>query len=229
MKIFKPDNPHTLQHGNSKSPFDEWHDRYLKLSKSSYHWRMATFFSFTILAGSLGMNFYQASKISIVPYLIEVDTATGITNPIGKVNEIKFNPNETQIKYFLKEFVMNTRALPLDPVLYSRKFKESNFFLNKVSQQKLNAYIAQENLKEKFKNGKSVSVIINSILPVTGTPNSYQIRWEETLYDSSGSIEDRYKMSGIYTIAISPPTDESMLMINPIGMTITDFSQTQEI
>lgn len=229
MRNFKPDTSPKVQHGNSISPFEEWHDRYLKLSKNSYHWRITAFISFILLSLSLSLNFYQSTKSSIVPYLIEIDNISGTAKPIGRLDEMKFNPSEVQIKYFLKEFVMNTRTLPLDAVLYSRKFKESNFFLNKVSQQKLNTYISQENIKEKFKNGKSVSITINSILPISGTTNSYQIRWEETLFDNTGSIEDRYKMSGIYTVTINPPTDENTILTNPIGLTITDFSQTHEI
>ena len=59
-------------------------------------------------------------KSSVAPYVIEVDSTTGLVKNVGLVQEQKYDIKDAQIKYFLGQFIKNIRELPLDIVIYKQ-------------------------------------------------------------------------------------------------------------
>ena len=127
----------------------------------------------------------------------------------------------------LGRHIIATRSIPLDQVRYGRDIQEQYYFLNKVTQQKLLEYITKDNVEEKMKRKESRDVSITSILKMQ--ENTYQVRWTENNYTDTGNIYSTVPMVGMFTVEYITPQTEDMLMVNSLGIIITDFSYSQEM
>ena len=177
-----------------------------------------------VMTGSL---IYFATKSEIKPYIVEVDTQTGIVRNAGYLQEQTYNPQEVAIKYFITDFVKKTREIPLDPVLYKRNVNSAYAFLSRDAMSKLNNYLQSEDVA-KMLGSETTQVQISVVLPLSGSTNSYQVRWVETIYGFDSGTKTVNEMSGIFTVAIKPPENEEMALKNPLGIYITDFSWDKE-
>ena len=73
-----------------------------------------------------------------------------------------------------------------------------------------------------------VMVAVRSVVPVAGS-QSYQVRWQETVYGHEGHIIDSYQMTGIFTITRKKPESEEQLLLNPLGLIITGFQWHKDL
>ncbi len=225
---FKHETPFTVAGGKSVNPMDSWHDRYLNLAKGVRNWQIAFSVMFFLFGISLTVTYFVSTKATFVPYVIEVEK-DGKVNSIGKPMEQSYKVTEGQVKYFLRQFILNTRTISLDPVLYGKKYKEAFYFVSKQSKQKLGVLYEEDDVIKKIKAKETVTPEITSIIKIAGTPNSYQIRWKETYFTKEGGVKGEKKLSGIYTISSNPPQTEEGLYRNPLGIIIEDFSLSEEL
>lgn len=225
---FKQETPFSVSQGNSINPLDSWHDRYLSLAKGVRNWQLAFFMMFILFGISLTVTYLISTKATFVPYVIEVEK-DGKVNSIGKPMEQSYKVTEGQVKYFLRQFILNTRTISLDPVLYGKKYKEAFSFVSKQSKQKLGVLYEQDEVVKKINAKETVTPEITSIIKIAGTPNSYQVRWKETYFNKEGGIKWEERLSGIYTISSNPPQTEEGLYLNPLGIIIEDFSVSEEL
>lgn len=168
----------------------------------------------------------QSLKSMVIPYVVKVDTSTGMVENVGPLKENKYTPQEAEIKYFVSKFIINTREIPLDPVVYKDHWNSAYAYLTKTASSKMNAEIKNEKITEKF-GKKTVQVNITSILPMEGS-NSYQVRWNEEEFSIGSGEKTVTPMSGIFTIANIPAKDEETLKVNPLGIYISDFNWSKD-
>lgn len=202
-------------------------DMYFKLAKSVRNWQLAFIINSIFLLIILGHNIYLTTSITKVPYVIEVEKSSGVISNIGDIRKIKYIPNDKNIFATLGRHIIATRSIPLDQVRYGRDIQEQYYFLNKVTQQKLLEYITKDNVEEKMKRKESRDVSITSILKMQ--ENTYQVRWTENNYTDTGNIYSTVPMVGMFTVEYITPQTEDMLMVNSLGVIITDFSYSQEM
>ena len=75
---------------------------------------------------------YKSLSSNVMPYIVEVDTTTGMVRNVGTVEaNARYKPGESVYKYFLSRFLKNTREIPLDPVVYKENLTTSYGFLMK--------------------------------------------------------------------------------------------------
>ncbi len=202
-------------------------DMYFKLAKSVRNWQIAFLissgFSFVLLIFTMIL----ATKITMVPYIIEVNKETGIISNIGDIRKINFVPEDKNVSAILSRHIKSTRAIPLDPVRYGRDIDEQYYFLNDVTKQKLLEYISKDNVEQKMKNKESRDVSITSVLKMRD--KTFQVRWTENNYTENGNIYSVVPMTGIFTVDFIKVNSEQMLLNNPLGVIITDFSYSEEM
>lgn len=167
----------------------------------------------------------QSTKSSVAPYIIEVDSTTGMARNVGTVEEQAYKPQEAEIKYFLSEFIKNTREIPLDPVVYKQKWNKAYTFLTRNSAEKMNAEMQIENPAQ-YLGKKTVQVNIVVVVPMS--ENSYQVRWTEEEFTIGSGKKKSKTMTGIFTVIIATPKDEDTLKTNPLGIYFTDFNWSKE-
>jgi type IV secretion system protein VirB5 len=69
---------------------------------------------------------------------------------------------------------------------------------------------------------RTVEVDVKAVFPVSD--RTYQVEWTEIVRGLSGQIESQDNWKGSATIAISPPNDERLIRINPLGIYVTNVS-----
>ena len=102
--------------------------------------RLVAILAFVIVIMTISL-IYFATKSEIKPYIVEVDTQTGIVRNAGYLQEQKYEPQEVAKKYFITDFIKKMREIPLDPVLYKRNINSSYAFLSRDAMGKLNHYL----------------------------------------------------------------------------------------
>lgn len=171
---------------------------------------------------------YIATTANYKTYVVRVDNATGKVELGGQLLATNYSPREAEIKHFLSEFVVNTRTIPLDPVLYKQNWNKAQHFLTQAAAQKYNRLIAEENQTARLGH-KTTQVKLRSLQKQPGSDRTYQVRWSETEFNIGGSLTDRVDYYvALFTVIIKPPTKEDELLINPLGLTIADLNYARE-
>lgn len=178
-----------------------------------------------VLSGGL---IVQSLKSTVEPYVIEVDSQTGLVRNVGLVSHEEYKPQEAEMKYFLGQFIRNIRELPLDIVIYKQNINTAYSFLTKDAANKMNSILGSDESLVKDIGKKTVIVKINTVLPIAGAKDSYQIRWTEETYMLGSDKKTISNMSATVTVAIKAPKDVATVNINPLGIYIKDFNWDKE-
>ncbi|WP_455656384.1 VirB8/TrbF family protein [Phascolarctobacterium sp.] len=189
-------------------------------------WRMIACISMVLnLALVLGICFI-GSRSSIMPYIVQVDEKSGTILSVDRV-DARSQANETEIEYFLWNVTRKARTLPKDLVLYKQNWEEVYSYLDQSCANKMNNMAIAEDYQTKISNGNTTMLKLKGFNKYSGQDNTYQIRWDETLYDASGKVISNYSMEAFYTIDFVQVTNET-IHLNPLGIQIKDFSVSQE-
>ena len=211
---------------NYEKAVEAFENQLLNISKALHTWKILAFICLGIAFLALSGNIYLSTRSTLIPYVIEVDEA-GNAKAINPAYQKNYEPKEEFLIYSLKEFVRNFRWISLDPVVQNSLYSKAMNLLTEPMQEKLKE-ISLENLSNLIQEKYTRDVQINSAIKVAGTKNTYQIKWREILYSSSGDILLNKTLVGIFTISIEQPKTLQELDRNPLGVYIVDFHITTE-
>ena len=216
--------------GDPETPYTrakkEWDDRIGSARVQAFHWR-AAFFASALLCVVLASGLiYLSSRQHAVPYIIEVDRL-GRVQHVGSVTQASSEePGKEAVKYFLAQFVINVRSLPLDPVVLKKNWLSAYDFVTERAHRELNN-LARSSEPFLRVSKETVSVDITSVVPVS--EKSFQIQWEETLTNQFGAVTANPRYTGIFNILIDKPSTEEEIMKNPLGIMIDSFNISKQI
>ena len=202
-------------------------DRYANLLAQNHNLRRflyAALWGIVILSCTLA---YMSTKSAYIPFYVGIDSETGMAKAIGPATEYKYVPKEAEEKYFLADFIKKVRTVSLDPVAYRVNRDEASYFLTSSAANKMNGMLQQEKFLANL-GERTVQPNILVVQQMAGAKNTYQVRWVEDIYSLSGTDRRSVNMSGIFTFEFSPPKDERVLKVNPLGIYITDLSWSKE-
>lgn len=216
--------------GDPESPWlkakGEWDQRIGSARLQAYNWRLFALLSMGLCILLTGGLIFQSTKSMVTPYVIEVDSTTGMARNVGAAMEQKYVPKEAEIRYFLGQFIQKTRSVPLDPVIMRQNWTAVNLFVNNNAANKMQTYLQSPDGPAGLLHKKTVQPTIISIL--AQSDNTYFIRWTEDTYDVGGGGKTSTLMNGTFTVAFSQPKDEKELMVNPLGLLVVDFDWRRE-
>lgn len=189
------------------------------------NWRYCAYLSLTLsIILAVGL-IAQSFKSTVTPYVIEVDSTTGMARAIGPAKEGTYNPQDAEIKYFIKQFIMNTRTVPIDAVLFNKNWDNARALMRKNLAVKMNQMFETDTQMNSF--GKQT--VLPTIVSINkATKDTYQVRWTEEVYDLSGGRKYIVPMTGLFTIELDQPRDEATLQANPIGVYISDLNWSKD-
>lgn len=190
------------------------------------NWRFAFFLAMLAVIILIGGLIYQNSRLTTIPYIISVDSSTGMPTAMGTIPDGVRQANEKEIAYFLSQFVRNTRGYTLDPVVNRQNWSQAYKFMLPSASGKMDDLITKENPFDRA-GKETVDVKIHSVVPVSKT--TYQVRWTENVYSADGRSLATSHMTGLYTIEISTPKQEADLRANPLGIYIRNFAYSAEV
>jgi len=207
---------------------EEYLDFYGRISNDRDWWKKATFVSLiSTLIMTVGMV-YISTSTEFIPFMLIKDAQTGYVQAMGPVTEVKYDPGEAEITYFIGDLIQKVRSIPLDPVVYNANWTAAKAFLSPSAMQKMNAMAEEEG--QRLLLGKiTIQPTIVSIQPLANAKNTYQVRWTEEAFSFNGSSKKTTTIfNGTFTISIKSPKTKAAYYTNPIGLIVEDFSLTKE-
>ena len=219
--------------GIPETPFlrarQEWDTRMGDAVVRAKNWRLAFFSQAVFSALLLAAVIVQINKRQVIPILVGLDRERGEPTVLGPVDESKYQPGPLEVKYFLSQFIRFVRSVPSDSVVIKQNWLRAYSFLRKDAAGMLNE-LTNNNLDSPLKKIGKVVVSVQP-LSVVQIPeaNSYQVRWQETVYSAQGMKADEYTMLGTFVLEFEPPGDEQTIQENPLGLFIKSFQWNREL
>lgn len=221
----------------NKYPVEESPETPYHLAKQQYGWRAGIYkanasnwrlMAFCLLFISLiaiASSYYFATRSTLVPYIVEVDTKNGAVISTSKLNE-RSQVNSKEKEYFIWQIIKKSRTIPKDVVVYENNWSEVYTYLNSSSSQKLNDMALREGHKDKLFNGITTMLNLQQITPISNNDNTYSVRWNEITYAPDGKKMAEYALEAYVTIQLIAPTEKTMY-VNPLGIMVQDFTMSK--
>jgi type IV secretion system protein VirB5 len=219
----------TLRYGETPEPVtpyqkaaQAWDERIGSARVQAANWRL-------MAVGSLGLSLLLATVVlwigrtgAVVPYVVEIDSRGG-ARAVGPAAET-YTPSDAQIAYHLTRFVDNVRALSLDPVVVRQNWLKAYDFVTDRAAVTLNEY-ARENDPFARVGRQTVAVEVTSVVRASDT--SFQVRWLERTFEG-GALRDVKRLTGLFSIVITPPRTVDAVRKNPLGIYVHAFNWSQD-
>ena len=115
-----------------------------------------------------------ATTYNYKTYVVRVDNATGQVDTGGQLKSTNYSPQQAEIKHFLGQFILDTRTVPLDPVLFKNNIDRSQHFMTREASTKMASMLKSDHpIRKSTTSPSSPSV---STLPAKKT-NCSSIPW----------------------------------------------------
>lgn len=204
----------------------EWNERYGDYIQQAHHWRtMAIVSGLVALVSVIGVG-YIASRSKIVPYVVEVDRV-GEVAAVGPA-ERPAAVDSRVIKAYLARFVTDWRAVTIDRQAQKAAIDRIYSMLPRASiaLSKVNDFFRTHNPFGRAAN-ETVAVAVTNILPIS--EKTWQVEWQEVVRDARGAVQSTVRMKVSILVGITPPTEEKQILVNPLGVFITDLNWAQQL
>jgi type IV secretion system protein VirB5 len=200
-----------------------WDERIGSARVQAKNWRAMAFASFTLsLVLTTGL-LWQASRASITPFVVEVDTL-GEVKAVGNAIET-YRPSDAQIAYHLARFIQNVRSLSIDPIVVRQNWLDAYDYTTERGAATLNEY-ARTNDPFAHVGQTTVAVEVTSVVRISEA--SVQIRWLERTY-TNGALTNTERWTAIVSLVLRQPHDEARLRKNPLGIYVDGLNWSREL
>lgn len=204
----------------------EWNERYGDYIQQAHHWRLTAVLCAAIaLVATVGVV-YIGGQSKIVPYVVEVDKLGDATAVARADRPTAVDPKV--IKASLARFISDWRTVTVDRLAQKGSIDRVYAMLpnGSVAVHKLSDYYQAHN-PFTVAASHSVAVAVTNVLPISD--QTWQVEWQEITRDTRGSVQGGVRMKASLLITITPPADESLILVNPLGVYITDLNWSQKL
>lgn len=189
-------------------------------------WQRMTFMSSIITAISVAGLIFVSTRSTFIPYVISVDEKTGYVTSLGSLKEVNHDVTPAEVNYFLSRFIENVREIPLDTSVLQKNIKRATNYLSPESATKFKNLYLDEFTK---KIGTGINRInILSVNPIANMKDMYQVRWNEVFIPVGGTTSITKTYTGTFNMVQERLDDKELLVSNPLGLIIKDFSISEE-
>src|SRR3954452_14584201 len=193
----------------------EWDERYGNQITRARNWRtMALLCSVTALIACGGM-IWLAAHSRVVPFIAVVD---GLGRPIASgTGDQTSTADERLKKAVLLQWVEQLRTVTTDGIAQRKAIDRvySHIANNSPAMSFVSDYY-RANQPFVRAQKETVSVEVRTVLPTT--ERTTEIEWVETTRDLYGAVKATDQWKGLFTITITPPSDERTVRVNPLGI-----------
>ena len=200
-----------------------WDERIGASRVQAKNWRLMAFGSLA-LSGSLAVGLiWQSLQSRVVPYVVQVDRL-GNAQAVAPATA-GYEPDDTEIAYFLAKFISDVRALSIDPVVVRNNWLDAYDLATDHGAVFLNEY-ARVNDPFKAVGTRTVSVQVSSVVRVSD--NSFQVKWVEQTYDHDALAKTEHWTAILSVVTKSPPNAD-VLRKNPLGLYVNGINWSREL
>ncbi len=197
----------------------EWDSRFAHMARGKRNWQLAALgllLANVTLAGGLA---WLSTQARVTPFVVEVDrlgqaTAFGPAEPTS---------DERLIRYQLGLLIRNLRTVFGDAEAQREVLGRGYAYMRGSALSFLNAHFAERNPFELARRSR-VDVQVRSILPLS--EDSWQVQWLETTRVPGGQTADGQGWQAVLTVEIDPPETAEALLVNPLGLYVTEIHWT---
>jgi type IV secretory pathway TrbF-like protein len=199
----------------------EWDERYGSLITRARNWRLAAVLALAVaLVATCGL-IALSTKAKVVPYVVAIDNL-GRVLAAGPADQAS-RADDRLKRAALFQWMSDLRTVTTDGVAQRKA-------IDRVYSMIANGSPAQVEIGDFYRNDppfdraqkRTVEVDVKAVFPVSD--RTYQVEWTEIVRGLSGQIESQDNWKGSVTIAISPPNDERLIRVNPLGIYVTNVS-----
>lgn len=189
-------------------------------------WQAVALLCLMITIGAVGGVIYLASQTTFVPYVVEVDKL-GQAAAVRRADRAD-QVDERIVHATLAAFVHDVRMVSFDRNAQNDAIWRMYALLQSgdPATNKITDYMQDPNTSPTQRaNEASVGVEIVSVL--RQTEETWEITWTERVWDRQGIRLEQYRMRGLVTIYVVPPTSsttEAEIRRNPLGIFVRDFT-----
>ncbi len=214
-----PDNPYLAAR-------QEWNERYGSYVRSAQSWRIVGVVGMAMAMVGFTYALYQSTQVKLVPYIVEVDKL-GTAAVAGYPQQIEY-ADPRVVRATLGGFITSFRSITPDAVV-QKQYIDRTYALLRTSDpatEKVNAWFRGNSPFERAK-AATVSIEVNNVVALSN--QSYQVDWTEFERDRKGKETATRRFCGVATVTLTPPQDEEIIRLNPIGLYLRDFDWTAQL
>ena len=202
----------------------EWDERYGDLITRARNWRlMALTSSLVALAAVAGMAFLS-SRSRIIPFVVAIDSlgrpvATGLA-------EQATSADDRLKRATVLSWIEDLRTVTSDGIAQRRAIDRvyTHIASGSEAQPFVSEFYRNDPPQKRAQTG-TTSVDVKSVLATSD--RTVEVEWIETTRDLYGAVQSQERWKGAFTITVSPPGDERLARMNPLGVYITNASWTK--
>lgn len=220
----------TLRYGTTLQPVtpyqkaaQKWDERIGSARVQAHNWRLMALGSVLLSVILAAILLWFGRTGGAVPYIVEIDKE-GATRVVGPAAEA-YRPTDAQIAYHLARFVENVRSLSIDPVVVRSNWLKAYDFVTDRAAAALNDDARANDPFAKL-GRETVAVEVTSVVRASDT--SFQVRWLEKSF-RDGTADHSTRMTGIFTLLLSPPKSADAIRKNPLGIYVQNFNWSQDL
>lgn len=213
---------------DAKTPYEEargaFNEMYGAYVSAARQWKMAAAGCLAVALITSGGLVAVSLQHKVVPYAVEFNQHAEAVR-ITRADEME-QPNMNQIRAGLRNWIVGARTVYVDRRAQDNLVRATTAMTlpNSAAYQALANYL-QENNPYEVAEKSTVEVVVNSVRSISD--KTWLIEWTETTKEKSGRPISTKVWQGSFTVAIVPPTEESQIFINPIGLYVEQFSWGQ--
>ncbi|TWI46164.1 type IV secretion system protein VirB5 [Pseudomonas duriflava] len=223
--------------GESENPYlaarRTWNDHVGSVVASRMAWQVMGLLCLMISLAAVGGLIYIGSQSKFIPYIVQTDKL-GAAVAFGRADQTS-TVDQRVIQARIASFIADARLVTPDISLQRAAVFRVYAVLssNDAATKKMNEWLNGTPESRPFTRAETetVSVEIKSVLQQT--PETYQVDWEETTRDRSGSLKKAPElwraMVTVYQAETNPAVSEQELMMNPIRLFVRDFSWSKPL
>jgi type IV secretion system protein VirB5 len=195
-------------------------ERYGYLSKNAAQWRRISAVLILCCAACVLAVIMMAGQVTVVPYIVQVDEH-GYEIAVEPAAPSRVD-SRLMIAH-VGRYVWSLKTVFNDPEaqLHLMNFIYNSTPVNTAAEKKYQEYFNGNN-PVVIGETETVSVAVNSVLSMS--ESTWQAEWTEERYTLGGGKVSEKRYRGIFATAVVTPGTMQEILLNPLGIFVTDFN-----
>ncbi len=210
-----------------------WNDHMESVAASRNMWQILAILSLMITLAAVGGIIHIGSQSKFIPYVVQVDH---LGEAIAVARADMAAPADPRVIHAsVASFINDLRMVTPDIALQRRAIFRAYAMLSSEdpATAKTNVWLNGTDTSSPFKRAANETVNIEIISIIPQSPETWQVIWQESVYDRQGHPkEPSFMMRAlltIYSIDSTANTTEDQIRNNPLGIYVRDYSWAKQI